>query len=988
MTPFQNDAAVPQSPTIDWFRALADSAPFAVFVYRDDRFLYFNEAAMTLTGCTRAELCAIQPRELLHPDDCTAETGSSLGPTGTQADVRLVPRDGNLRWITIRTGRIETDDGPAFVGTAIDITALQGARQRLTQSLDYQRLLSEMSLRFLQSTTDDLEPIVEQYLARLCAITSADRVTLFSICDDGSSVSARYEWCKDSIPGLTGVLDQVPLDRFRWAVEHLRQGTAVRVDRLSDLPPEAAPERELLVKADILSALWVPCFSGGRWLGFLTFNTLEYERSWDDAAIDLLRVAAEILSSALERARIEDELRESRERLEMAQRAGRSVAWVWHADEDRLDFSDSADEVFGLPQGSLSSSASELMSLVPEEDRVKISGAMRSVFRSGAPYEVEHRLTVSDGRQIWLSVRGRDERDRDGRVTRVIGVSADVTEAKRAELALREEKEKAQVTLAAIADGVIRVDRTGIIEYLNPAAETLTGWGHRDAVGRPLTSIYVTVSGGSSQPRRDPVGETPERDDGGRGAEDLVLLRRDGTRASVVERVTAVRDAVGASVGAVLVFQDVTEVRGLEREMAYLATHDPLTGLINRREFEGRLQTAIECAHLGEQRFALCYLDLDNFKIVNDTCGHAAGDAMLRQLARVLADALNPGDLIARLGGDEFGVLLAECSMSDGANRSQRLLDAVRNFRFPWDGRVFDVRASIGMVGVGPAGGSVGELLSDADSACYVAKDHGRNQVHISEPDDAEIAARYSEMTWVQRIQEAIDHDTATLFVQRIVPLADDDLTEIREILFRVIGDDGHPIEADAFLGAAERYRIMADVDRWVCENAIEKISHHPDRDRCWWAINLSGQSLSDVETLRTILDAIATFDLDPHRLLFEITETAAITDLSSAQLMMNALRKLGCRFVLDDFGAGLSSLRYLQNLEVSLLKIDGELVLHVATDPVVREMVASIRRIGDSMGIQTIGEWVENEEAARSLRALGVHYGQGYWCHVPEPLD
>jgi diguanylate cyclase (GGDEF)-like protein/PAS domain S-box-containing protein len=844
VTPFHNDAAAPPSSTSDWFRALAESAPFAVFVYRDDRFLYFNQAAMTLTGYTRAELCAIQPHELLHPEDRPTETATGLSPPDTQADVRLAQRDGSLRWITIRTGRIETDEGPAVVGTAVDITALQVARQRLTQSLDYQRLLSEMSLRFLQSTTDDLE-----------------------------------------------------------------------------------------------------------------------------------------------RARIDNELRESRERLEMAQRAGRSVAWVWHADEDRLNFSDSADEVFGLPQGSLSSSGSELMSLVPEEDRAKISDAMRRVFRMGAPYEVEHRLAITDDRQIWLSVRGRAERNRDGRVTRVVGVPADVTEGKRAELALRQEKEKAQVTLAAIADGVIRIDRAGIIEYLNPAAEKLTGWRHGEAVGRPLTSIYVTFSEGSSQPRKDPVGETPRRGDGGRGGDDLVLLRRDGTRASVVERATPVRDAAGASVGAVLVFQDVTEVRGLEREMAYLATHDPLTGLINRREFEGRLQAAIESAHLGEQRFALCYLDLDNFKIVNDTCGHAAGDAMLRQLARVLADALNPGDLIARLGGDEFGVLLAECSISDGAHRSQRLLDAVRNFRFPWDGRVFDVRASIGMVGVGPTGGSVGELLSDADSACYVAKDHGRNQVHISEPDDAEIAARYSEMTWIQRIQEALDNDTAALFMQRIVPLANDDLTEIREILFRIIDDDGHPIEADAFLGAAERYRIMADVDRWVCEHAIQKISQHPDRERCWWAINLSGQSLSDVETLRTILDAIATFDVDPHRLLFEITETAAITDLNSAQMMMNALRGLGCRFVLDDFGAGLSSLRYLQNLEVSLLKIDGELVLHVASDPVVREMVASIRRIGDSMGIQTIGEWVESEEVAASLRSLGVHYGQGYWCHVPEPL-
>jgi EAL domain-containing protein (putative c-di-GMP-specific phosphodiesterase class I) len=290
------------------------------------------------------------------------------------------------------------------------------------------------------------------------------------------------------------------------------------------------------------------------------------------------------------------------------------------------------------------------------------------------------------------------------------------------------------------------------------------------------------------------------------------------------------------------------------------------------------------------------------------------------------------------------------------------------------------------MVPIDRSGGGVSELLSAADAACYVAKDSGRNQIHLSEPDDTEIAARYSEMNWVQRIQDALSQGRTHLYAQRIEPLGDPDLPEIRELLLRIDEGDGRVIEADHFLGAAERYRLMPGIDQWVLEVALRRIGELADED-CLWAINLSGQSLTDPEVLRVILDGIADHELDPHRLLFEITETAAISNLGSAKLVMDALRAIGCRFVLDDFGSGLSSFRYLRALEVSHLKIDGELVQHVAEDPIQREMVIAIRRIADSMGLQTIGEWVETVEARDILAELGVQYAQGFAIHRPEPF-
>jgi diguanylate cyclase (GGDEF)-like protein len=445
------------------------------------------------------------------------------------------------------------------------------------------------------------------------------------------------------------------------------------------------------------------------------------------------------------------------------------------------------------------------------------------------------------------------------------------------------------------------------------------------------------------------------------------LMRPDGGEFAIRDSAAPVRDAAGTLRGAVLVVQDVTQVRGLEREMFYLARHDSLTGLINRRELERQLEEALDSARASSRRHALCYLDLDEFKLVNDTCGHIAGDELLRQLTALLGAEVRSADVIARLGGDEFGVLLYDCPIEGAVAVAEKLCRTVRKFRFTWEGRVFDVGVSIGVVPIAADSGTLSHVLSAADAACYVAKEHGRNGVQLYQPHDHAVAARYGEMQWVQRINHGFAEGRFRLYAQPIRPLGEG--PEMAEILLRLLGDDGSLLPTPSFIAAAERYHLIRNIDRWVVEHALARIPEIPG-DRIY-AINLSGQSIGDPVFLEFLLDRVRRSKVPPRRLCFEITETATIANLARAKHLILVLKELGCRFVLDDFGSGLSSFAYLQSLPVDFLKIDGEFVRQMTADPVQHALVESMHRIGHLMGLTTIAESVETEEAHEALRAV-----------------
>lgn len=436
--------------------------------------------------------------------------------------------------------------------------------------------------------------------------------------------------------------------------------------------------------------------------------------------------------------------------------------------------------------------------------------------------------------------------------------------------------------------------------------------------------------------------------------------------------------------------EDITEARALSQQLRFQAAHDTLTGLVNRREFENRLERAAKSAENARGEHAVCYLDLDQFKIINDTCGHVAGDELLKRLGRVLAQQVRKQDTLARLGGDEFGVLLENCSMHVAERVANALRRTIEDFRFVWEKQVFNIGVSIGVVPIQGAGQTVSSILSAADAACYAAKDRGRNRIHIYHEGDVELARRHGEMRWVTRIQAALDENRFELARQPIVALSAGAGEDAHyELLLRMRDEDGNIVLPDAFLPAAERYNLSVKLDRWVVREAFRLLTQKPDHLEQLYlcSINLSGVSLADEDFLIFVATEFASTGLPPGKVCFEITETAAIANLSGAMRFIEVLRRIGCRFALDDFGSGLSSFAYLKSLPVDFLKIDGVFVKDIVEDPIDRELVRSINEIGHVMGKRTIAEFVENREILAALGEIGVDYAQGFELGKPTLL-
>jgi diguanylate cyclase (GGDEF)-like protein len=451
----------------------------------------------------------------------------------------------------------------------------------------------------------------------------------------------------------------------------------------------------------------------------------------------------------------------------------------------------------------------------------------------------------------------------------------------------------------------------------------------------------------------------------------------------------------GASVAAVAKWKLNELAQHRERAMAdrlvYQASHDPLTGVLNRGEFERCLTEALTRSRTQHQEHVLCVLDLDNFKIVNDTCGKPAGDLLLRQVTGVVQSKLRSADYLARLGGDEFAVLLEGCPLEHGIALANVLRDAVAKHRFVWEQHHFNVGASVGVVAITPASGDLDEILEAAEAACVTAKDKGRNRTHLHQPDNSELARRQGAARWAARVLASIREDGLELYCQSIVPVTDHARPgRYAELLVRMRDDEGRLVLPGAFLPAAERYNLLPAIDRWVVARAFATLaSHYPGRGAGGdlYAINLSGSSIGDETFLAFVRAQLAEHRIPPEIICFEVTETAAISNLAVAIELISELRALGCRFALDDFGTGLSSFAYLKSLPVDFLKMDGRYVKGIVQDPVDRVMVEAVNRIGHEMGLQTVAEFVETKEIFDCLEDLGVDFAQGYAISYPEPL-
>jgi diguanylate cyclase (GGDEF)-like protein/PAS domain S-box-containing protein len=667
-------------------------------------------------------------------------------------------------------------------------------------------------------------------------------------------------------------------------------------------------------------------------------------------------------------------------------------AALWATTTDAVLISDSEDTIihvnprtralFGVAPDALV--GRKVHELLPERLRGNHVEALQRYLRTGVRtvdwQGVQVPVLNGDGEEVPTEVSFSEMAFEGQRL--FVGFFRDISARLRQEAQRLAEREWAEATLQSIADAVVTLDLDGRIASLSVVAEHLTGWPAADAVGKAFVDV-VRLRGEDGR-------LIPAFPSGSHFAFDFprhtLLVRRDGHEVPVEGTVAPIMTGGRHIAGSVAAFRNVAQARRLTAELSYQASHDGLTGLVNRKAFERLVEEAVGRAGGGGPTDTLLYLDLDQFKIVNDTSGHVAGDALLQQLAALLKGRLRESDHIARLGGDEFGVLLHDCDATAAVQVAEGLRQTVADFSFVWEQKVFAIGVSIGIVHIGHATPTLGEVLARADEACYVAKARGRNTWHLFTPGDQLLALHHSEMEWTTEIRAALDEGRLFLCMQEIARIGGVSAsTPLGEVLLRMHARDGSTVPPMAFIPAAERFGLMATIDRWVLA-AVTAHMAEGDDDTCY-GINLSAASISDPEFPGFVREQLAAPGIDARRIVFELTETAAIANLTDASTLMRDLKQRGVRFALDDFGSGMSSFAYLRQLPVDFLKIDGSFIRNIASERVDRAMVESINHLAHVMGIETIAEWVNDTETLEILAAIGVDFAQGHGISRPQRL-
>lgn len=848
-------------------------------------------------------------------------------------------------------------------------------------------LQTKIAIDLQSLDANELDAQLQANITELPDAAGCDSAFLCMISEDGRTIERVYASKTGFAQCSPEVLQGENLGDWPWLVGRLGHLSVIEIDNTLDGPKTAAAELGRLSELKIGSALILGFSVQGELAGFITFAHEQAVENWDANLHLLIKLIGASLASGLSQLKDQGVLAELKERHELVSLTANDGIWDFDGITKRIDLSPRWRRMLGYKEDD-EDVVLNWYHLVHPDDMARVQARMRDHLEGKIPFfESVHRMKHQNGEWRWMSSRAKAVLDENGRLLRLLGVEVDITERKLYEDALFREKESAQITLQSIGDGVITTDAEHKVEYVNPVAEGLTGWKVDDASGRSIDEIFRAFHEETCEPLENPLAVAIRCDRAIKSVRPTLLIRRDGNELYIESTASPIRDGKGRVTGGVLVFHDVSESRELNRRLSYHASHDILTGLVNRREFENRLTRALKSAKARETSYALLYLDLDQFKIVNDTCGHSAGDALLGQLGALLKSKIRWRDTLARLGGDEFGVLLESCSLEEAMQTAEALRSAIGDYKFNWEDRKFRLGVSIGVVPITADNEDVAGLLSAADSACAAAKESGRNRIHSFRENDIDLMRRRREMQWAARINNALEDDRFELFRQKILPLQEEVEGEHYEILLRMRDESGGIILPGLFIEAAERYGITPRIDRWVIRNAFRwLVSEADERERlAMCSINLSGQSFSDEKFLPFVIDQFQMSGLDATKICFEITETAAIASYSQANRFINALKELGCKFALDDFGTGLSSFGYLKHFPVDFLKIDGSFVKEILHDPIDREMVRSINEIGHLTGKKTIAEFAENEEIITMLRGMGVDYAQGYGVSEPE---
>lgn len=660
---------------------------------------------------------------------------------------------------------------------------------------------------------------------------------------------------------------------------------------------------------------------------------------------------------------------------------------VVHRDEI-LFANRAAAELLDLPPGQLVGRVvTELVR--PAFRAMTRSAVARRLAGEELPGQVEVQLLSSGDAERWAEVSSELIDYRGERA--ILSVARDISYRKNMEASLGRGRQQAQITLESIGEGVVTADAEGLIDYMNAAAEKLTGVTREHAVGKRLPDIVRLVDEADRRDLGDPVQRClSDRRRVNMGRRAMMLSAAGGKELSIELTASPIRGPGEAIAGAVVIMHDVSEIRGLTKRMSYQAAHDALTGLVNRREFERRLEDALQSVREKDVTHVLCYLDLDRFKPVNDSCGHIAGDSLLRAIAALLRDKVRESDVVARLGGDEFGLLLLGCPLDKARQIADDVCAAVRDFRFVWRDRVFQVGVSIGLVEIGRDSTSIEDVLGAADSACYVAKQEGRGQVHVYSARDEVAARQRGEIYWLRQLQAALKEERLELCLQPILAVGKQSGPgPAMEVFLRLRDENGRLVQPQEFLPAAERYHLVGGLDRWVVRTTLTALGQGvirlPEGRSC--TINLSAQSLSEEDFLEFFVDCLDQSQVSPLRICFEISESTLMADPERAERFASVLHGMGCQFGVDDFGSGVGALAGLRGLDIDYLKIDGRYTRGLRGDSVNWQVVAAITQLARTIGFRVVAEQVESQADFDALRELGVDFIQGHFIEKPYRL-
>lgn len=929
------------------FRRLSDFAPIGLFTSDSQgNCTYTNERWQEIFGLNFKESIGAGWQSGIHPDDRANVYDNWLSNASTKLEFdsifRTLDKNNSVRFVHSKARPTLSAEGDitGYIGTVVDITeqtkkekAIQKSSQLLQETGTMAGIgawevdLINNSL-FWSERTCEIHGVPEGYRPQL------DEAINF--------------YAPDARPVVKAALDNAVLTGENWDLE------------LPFIQLDGTP-------------IWV------RAMGSVVYA--------DNKPVRLVGAFQDITEKVEQRMLLE----RTNERISLATDSGGIGIWEYNLINDELLWDEQMYKLYGVAPETNKQAYQLWASHLHPDDKEQSEAILNDAIAGSHDFDTEFRVIWSDGSIHYLRAFARLIHDSNGTPLKLMGVNWDNTSMRTLTNELAEQYELMQVTLQSIGDAVITTDKFGNTKWLNPVAENITAWSNKEAFGLPIDQVFNVVDEATGSATENPVSICLTNKVTGPLKHSQTLVSRNGTKFGIEDSASPILNKKGDLMGVVLVFRDVTEQRRLNQEITHQAKHDSLTGLLNRAAFETRLSRLLSLSQKEQSQHALMYVDLDQFKIVNDTCGHSIGDKLLKIIAKMLSETVRNNDTLARLGGDEFGIILEQCTTKQAQHVGQKICDKLEAFRFIHDEQRFRIGTSIGLVAINHTWANMSAIMQAADTACYAAKDAGRNRVHTWLDSDESMQARKVETQWITQIERALDEDRFVLYAQLLNDLSGKDVGYNAEVLLRMLDSQGEIIPPNAFLPAAERFHLASRIDRWVLRNAINwLISRHAnDTQINTLFINLSGQSLGDrsfhahaSELFKRAGGAVC------KKICVEITETAAITNMTDANLFIEQLKQFGVKVALDDFGAGAASFGYLKHLKIDILKIDGQFISDLLNDPLDDVAVRFFIEVARVMNLKTVAEFVDKPEVLARVKELGIDYAQGFLLHKPEPIN